>query len=245
VTRQAIDAVGDRLQGAEVFFMDRVSRAALTLAARAADAGAIIMFEPAGKSDPKLFAEAMRIAHIVKYADQRFSEAGGAMASGSATLLEVQTMGVQGLRYRHRLGDQPPEWMHLPAVSAPQFLDSCGSGDWCSAGLLSKIARAGVVGLKSANREGLSAALRYGQALAAWNCAFEGARGGMYAVEHERFDDLIDQIIEGRLGGPMPGPPETTDETVSCPACPPTMRSRRARAGTSQSRKKNAQRNAA
>lgn len=221
ITRQAVDAVGHGLNGAQVFFMDRLSRAALTLAARAADAGAIIMFEPSGKSDPKLFAEALQLAHIVKYADQRLSEAGGAMASDSATILEIQTMGIEGLRYRHRLA-KPTDWTHFPAVSAPQFLDSCGSGDWCSAGLLSKIGSEGLAGLKSTTSENLASGLRYGQALAAWNCAFEGARGGMYAVERDRFDNLIGQILAGRLGGPIPGPKNVVEETVSCPACPPT-----------------------
>lgn len=245
VTRQAVDAVGDGLSGAQVFFMDRLSRAALTLAAHAADAGAIVMFEPSGKSDPKLFAEALQLAHIVKYADQRLSQAGGAMAGDSATLLEVQTMGVEGLRYRHRLVEQPSDWVHLPAVGAPQFLDSCGSGDWCSAGLLSKIARTGLSGLRAASTDNLASGLRYGQALAAWNCAFEGARGGMYAVERERFDDLIAQILDGRLGGPIPGPKAMVEESVSCPACPPAKRDRPKQPRNSQSRSKMVRRNAA
>lgn len=226
VTRQAIDAVGDGLNGAQVFFMDRLSRAALTLAAQAADSGAIVMFEPSGKSDPKLFAEALQLAHVVKYADQRLAEAGGAMVRESATLLEVQTMGAEGLRYRHCLADQPSDWAHLPAVAAPQLLDSCGSGDWCSAGLLSKIARTGLSGLRAASTEDLVGALRYGQALAAWNCAFEGARGGMYAVERDHFDDLIDQILNGRLEGPIPEPKAAVEEAVSCPSCVPTYRGR-------------------
>lgn len=244
VTRHAVDAVGDELDGAQVFFMDRLSRAALTLAARAADAGAIVMFEPSGKSDPKMYAEALQLAHIVKYADQRLREAGGAMASDSATILEIQTMGVEGLRYRHRIATQS-DWTHLPAVSAPQLLDSCGSGDWCSAGLLSKIAGAGLPGLKRADTENLTSALRYGQALAAWNCAFEGARGGMYAVDRDRFDDLIGQILDGRLGGPIPGPKSTVEGTVSCPACPPTPRGRPARLRSSPSPRKMVRRNVA
>lgn len=226
ITRHAVDVVGDGLKGGQVFFMDRLSRAALTLAAHAIDAGAIVMFEPSGKSDPKLFSEALKLAHIVKYADQRLSEAGGAMAGESATLLEVQTLGIEGLRYRHRLSGQPSDWTHLPAVEAPQLLDSCGSGDWCSAGLLSKIAGRGLAGLKSASAENLTSALRYGQALAAWNCAFEGARGGMYVAERDRFDDLIGQILAGCLKGPMPGSDVMADESVTCPACPPPIRHR-------------------
>lgn len=244
VTRQAIDAVGDRLNRTQVFFMDRLSRAALTLAARAADAGAIVMFEPSGKSNPKLFSEALQLAHIVKYADQRLSEA-GAMASNSATLLEVQTMGIQGLRYRHRLAAQSSDWMHLSAVSTLRFLDSCGAGDWCSAGLLSKIAGAGLSGLKSASVEKLTSALRYGQALAAWNCAFEGARGGMYAVERDRFDDLIGRMLDGRLGSPIPGPKPTVGESVSCPACPPAKRDRPRRPRNLSTRSKRVHRSVA
>ena len=71
VTRKAVDTVGANIAEAQVFYMDRVSRAALTFAARASEAGAIVMFEPSGRSDPKLFAEAMQLAHIVKYSDQR------------------------------------------------------------------------------------------------------------------------------------------------------------------------------
>ncbi len=226
VTRHVVGAVGDALTGGQVFFMDRVSRGALTLAAQASDAGAVIMFEPAGKSDPKMFEEALQLAHIVKYADQRLSDAGGAMASGNATLLEIQTLGAEGLRYRHRLSERPSEWKHLPAVRAPQFLDSCGSGDWCSAGLLTKLACKGHSGLKSSTEESLAGALRFGQALAAWNCAFEGARGGMYAVERQSFDTLIDKILDGSLGGPIPGSRALDVEMITCPACPPAKRDR-------------------
>lgn len=219
VTRQAVDLVGDGLDGSQVFFMDRLSRAALTLAARAADAGAVVMFEPSGKSDPRLFAEALKLAHIVKYADQRLSEAAGTMESHSATILEIKTMGNEGLRYRHRLA-KLSDWIHLPSVNAPQYLDSCGSGDWCSAGLLSKIAGGGLAGMKSASVDSLRSALRYGQALAAWNCAFEGARGGMYAVERDHFDDLVQQILNGHLRDPIPTPTATAEEAIKCPACP-------------------------
>jgi sugar/nucleoside kinase (ribokinase family) len=220
ITRRAVDAVGDGLNGAQVFFMDRLSRAALTLAARAKDAGAVVMFEPSGKSDPKLFAEALQLAHIVKYSDQRLSEAGGAMSSPSATILEIQTMGNEGLRFRHR-SEKLSDWMHLTSLSAPQLMDSCGSGDWCSAGLLSKIAGAGLSGMKSASIEQLTGALRFGQALAAWNCAFEGARGGMYAVNRDHIDDLVGQILDGCLRGPIPRPKAMVEEAISCPACPP------------------------
>lgn len=220
VTRQAVDAVGEGIARAKVFFLDRVSSAALTLAERAGESGAVVMFEPVNKSDPKLFAEALRIAHIVKYADQRLNNVGDAMAEDAATLIEIQTLGVNGLRYRHRLAGKVSDWEILPAFVAPRFLDSCGSGDWCSAGLLSKIASAGLSGLKSGSVERLRKAMCYGQAMAALNCAFEGARGGMYNVERKHFDELVLSILQDRVDFPIPEQKFDNSENVSCPACP-------------------------
>ena len=120
VTRAAVDAVAPNLPSSSVFFMDRVSRAALTLAARASKEGAVVIFEPSGKSDPKLFQEAIQLAHIVKYADQRLREVGGAMDDETSTLLEIKTSGSKGLQYRHRLGRRASKWLHLHAVAAPR-----------------------------------------------------------------------------------------------------------------------------
>jgi fructokinase len=51
----------------------------------------------------------------------------GMMAEDAATVIEVQTLGEQGLRYRHRLGKTVSNWTSLGAVSAPWLADSCGS----------------------------------------------------------------------------------------------------------------------
>jgi hypothetical protein len=48
--------------------------------------------------------------------------------SDSAVLLEVQTLGDRGLRYRHRLGRGAPRWMHLNAIPALRLADTCGAG---------------------------------------------------------------------------------------------------------------------
>jgi hypothetical protein len=44
----------------------------------------------------------------------------------------------------------------------------------------------------------LQAAIDFSQALAAWNCGFLGARGGMYAVSKGEFQRTIRQILEQR-----------------------------------------------
>jgi sugar/nucleoside kinase (ribokinase family) len=188
VTLGAVAAVAPALRGASAIFLDRVSPAALALAQRAAAEGAVVVFEPQSPgNDSRMFAAAMRIAHVVKYADQRLPEVA---ADDAATLLEVQTLGARGLRYRHRLGRGVSDWIFFDAVPAARVVDTCGSGDWCTAGLIAKAAASGLAGFRNAGADGVDAALRYGQGLAAWNCGFEGARGGMY-VDEEQHDVQI------------------------------------------------------
>jgi fructokinase len=225
VTKESVEAVAPSLEECNVFFMDRLSRAALTLAAQASAQGGIVVFEPSGKSDPKLKAEALKLSHIVKYADERLTAVGGAMARGSATLLEIQTRGSQGLRFRHRLGGSVSAWKQLSAITPPRLADTCGSGDWCTAGLIAKIGSGGQVGLRKSGVRGIEAALQYGQALAAWNCGFEGARGGMYAVERSLFDDQIDAVASGRPESVLVESRRISrsNRPVVCPACPPDV----------------------
>ncbi|MCQ4634557.1 carbohydrate kinase [Shinella sp. CPCC 100929] len=220
VTQNAIESILPALSQSSVFFLDRVSRAALSLAAEAARSGAIVVFEPSGKSDEKLFSEALHIAHIVKYSDQRLPDAGGTMTGDHATLVEIQTLGSQGLRYRHRLAGVPSEWLNLPAVPAPRLVDTCGSGDWCTAGFLAAAASKGVEGLRKDGGQGIASALRFGQALAAWNCGFEGARGGMYVLGREEFERQIDAIVSGKPLLRVVERPQSTEPSVACPACP-------------------------
>jgi sugar/nucleoside kinase (ribokinase family) len=236
VTLDAVETVAPSLPKSSVFFMDRLSRAALRLAVRASDEGAIVIFEPSSRSDPTLFAEALRIAHIVKYSDQRLAAVDGVMRGDSATLLEVKTLGAEGLKYRHRLGRTASEWAHLSAVPAPRLSDSCGSGDWCTAGLLAKVAVGGQKGFRSGGAAAIKCALRYGQVLAAWNCGFEGARGGMYAVDRETFMQQVEALVSGRKVVVTEVAKTVQGSVVPCPACPPDE-PRGKRRGTTASRR--------
>lgn len=181
VTRAVVERVAPYVPGTSVFFFDRVSRGALDLAAQAAEDGAVVMFEPSGRGDEKTFKEALGLAHIVKYADQRMADLSGDDA-GKNLRLEVQTLGSAGLRFRLPRNRRNPGWRTLDASPANVVRDSSGSGDWCTAGVLSKLAVDGVDTLEQATASSITATLRFGQQLAAWNCAFEGARGGMYAL---------------------------------------------------------------
>ena len=221
VTMDAVAPVAPALTGASAFFLDRVSRASLMLAAEAAAQGAVVVFEPSGKATPKLMAEALALAHIVKYSDDRLDSLDGVMGPNAATLVEVQPLGDKGLRFRHRFGKVPSAWSELAAIAAPRVADTCGSGDWCTAGLVAKATIGGRAALKAAGARGVRTALRYGQALAAWNCGFEGARGGMYAVPHSDFETAVTNLIDGRpaVVGTVSTVPDR-DSLVACPACP-------------------------
>src|SRR5207253_1304143 len=55
----------------------------------------------------------------------------------------------------------------------------------------------GVLGFRKITGGELKESVRFGQALAAWNCRFEGARGGMYEVTKKDFDRDIAHLLEG------------------------------------------------
>ena len=222
ITIDAAETIKPALAGASVFFLDRLSRGTLTLAAEASARGALVVFEPSSKSTDKFMAEAVALAHVVKYADRRLAGVLGVVGNDSAVLLEVQTLGDKGLRYRHRLGRGAFSWMHLKAIPAPRLADTCGAGDWCTAGLITKAAVGGQEGFRRVGARGVRAALRYGQVLAAWNCGFEGARGGMYAVSETAFTSQITGMLNGRHDSIYNAPLGSTPASVvTCPACPP------------------------
>jgi fructokinase len=220
ITRTVVDTIAPHLASAKVFFMDRLSRGILDLAALAAQNGALIMYEPSGVAEPRLLREAIELAHVLKYADARLSEIEKAWTESAATAIEIQTMGDRGLRYRHELGGKRSNWLSIPAVNTPRLVDTCGSGDWFSAGLLTEIFRLQPAGLSKLKAAQLTQALHYGQALAAWNCGFEGARGGMYASTKIAFQRQIAKLLEGGTPAlPTATKANVKAESLACPAC--------------------------
>lgn len=181
----------------DVFFFDRVSRGAIILAKAFAQSGALVFFEPSSVSNRRLFEEAVGLAHILKYSYDRIHEVPG-LSSSKGPLLEIQTVGSEGVRYRHRLTDSRlNEWINIPAPRCNTIRDTAGAGDWCSAGIIQSVGANGCAGLRSASEQQIVDALRFGQALAAWNCKFEGARGGMYSADKKSFQNNIREVLSG------------------------------------------------
>lgn len=198
VTIKAVEEILPSLEKSAVFFFDRVSPGILRLVRHYADHGSLIVFEPSGTNDPKLFREALKHTHILKYSQQRAHSFSDLLAK-SAPLLQIETLGEDGLRYKCNLPEvSSAGWRRLEGFDAPSLKDTSGSGDWCTAGILSKIGAGGARALDILDEAEVVDALRYGQALAAWNCSFEGARGGMYRVSKHEFKKAISQIILGQ-----------------------------------------------
>jgi len=217
------EEIGPKLEKTQVFFFDRASAGAIILARAAAKAGALVMFEPCGIGNPIQFRQAWQTAHVVKYSHERLSEL-PEMNVESSPLLVIETLGDAGLRYRHvSSGRQAMRWVDLEAIPVEGLQDSAGAGDWCTAGFLSKTAAGGRKGFARASNDQIRQALRYGQALASWNCRYEGARGGMYAVSKAEFHSQVGKILSGERRLISKGPdelPKSVDAAGGfCRAC--------------------------
>jgi sugar/nucleoside kinase (ribokinase family) len=191
------EEIAPELKDASVFFFDRVSPGALVLAKAAAKSGVLVVFEPSGIGNPILFRQAWEIAHVVKYSHERLSDFPEMDVENNPRLI-IETLADAGLRYRWRkAGTQLGAWVESEALPVDDLQDAAGSGDWCTAGILSQVATKRYAGFSRATDETIAKAIRYGQALAAWNCRFEGARGGMYSVTKQQFHSQVNEIMAG------------------------------------------------
>jgi sugar/nucleoside kinase (ribokinase family) len=196
VFSSSLTGIGDDSVKGQVFFLDRVSKAGLLMAEATAKNGALVFFEPSGVKDPVTFRKILSVAHVFKYSHERFRDLNESVSSVSPNL-EVETLGSGGLRYRANLPRYKTGWIHLNAFPTHTFLDAAGAGDWCTSGILHVLGQDGVDSLMNSSLAKIHRALSLGQALAAWNCQFEGARGGMYSVSKKAFRRDITNIISG------------------------------------------------
>jgi sugar/nucleoside kinase (ribokinase family) len=195
VLASAVESIVPRLGKPQVFFLDRVSRGAILLARACIAKGAVVFFEPAGFGEPRLFREALELAHILKYSHERVRSFHG-VRNSTGPLLEIETLGTEGLQYRSRIAfARTNGWKRLEAYEVADLRDAAGAGDWCTAGIIFKLAQRGLNGIIEARRPQVEGALRFGQALAAWNCGYMGSRGGMYTVDKKTLQFQVQNII--------------------------------------------------
>ncbi len=198
VVASSVEHIINRVKTPTVLFIDRPSRGAVVLAKAAAEKGAIVFFEPSAGGSPAHFQEVMRLSHVLKYSKD-FRDRVRPFIRQSKPLLEIETLGDAGLRYRIRMPRcRDSKWHRVAALDPGLVIDRGGAGDWCSVGIIHRLCSSGLNDLRNFTQDQIREGLRFGQAMAAWTCAFEGARGGMYSVERKSFHFQIEKILSGR-----------------------------------------------
>jgi fructokinase len=168
------------------FFFDWDSPGSLLAARHFRQAGALVVWEPSYVGPEVDLDGAISVAHIVKSSAAQLP--GFADSLPLEVPLVIETRGALGLRYRHS-----GHWYEMAAFNVSPVRDAAGAGDWVTAATIHALAQSGL------EDDGqVRDALRLGQALAACNCAFEGARGACYAVPRERFLSAAARLLFGR-----------------------------------------------
>lgn len=160
------------------FFFDRSGPVTIALAKEARDNGAIVMFEPDSLRNGKRFDEALQVSHIVKYSAERISQSiePWLRQIDRKPRLIVETLDGGGLRYMIRPGARrQSHWNLQEPFFVKDPIDQAGAGDWCSAGLISRILSSSPDGRWRSRT--IRRALAFGQALAAASILFAGPRG--------------------------------------------------------------------
>lgn len=199
VTLTVASQVIPHLFPAEVLFIDRISPSTIALAKAARQQGVIVYFEPSSVRDSRQFRSLLSLCHVVKYSQDRIDDIGD-MHAYPNLLLEIQTLGRAGIRFRTRLAGQRNIWQSQEAEQSISLVDSTGSGDWFTASLIDTLCRRGLEQLQQFSLQEIAGALHVAQGVAAWNCGFVGARGGMYEIKKEAFDELIRTLKGGTRG---------------------------------------------
>src|ERR1700685_1043195 len=218
LTLESLPSILPHLKDSFVLFIDRVSPSSLALARQAVEENIVVFFEPPSASDDKNFRALLDCATIVKYSHDRIDELDTA---GSRRLLEIQTMGRGGLRFRTKLADFGDHWHHLDAQPILNLIDSAGAGDWLSVGLIQSACQGGLRRLSKLSRTALLRSLALGQSLAAWNCGFIGARGGMYDARVDEIPQIVkSHLIESTKQSATHAPrPDFQDFSQVCESC--------------------------
>jgi len=219
----------NELTNLRCFLFDRVSPGALRLAARAKELGAIVIFEPPSLKNEAQFQKAMTICDILKYSNEHAKQQ-DRLAYESLAWLVIETLGEEGLRYRLRSNGKTGNWKMLSAFRINSLVDTAGAGDWCTAGIIHMLLEDAREATKKASEEKIVDAIRFGQALGALNCGYEGARGVMYHLSRERFDNEVSVILSRKesstpVDDMISAKPQWSRRRI-CPACNSSGRKR-------------------
>jgi fructokinase len=188
---KSLETIQNKFPKSNVFYFDRASPSAFETAKLLKKQDTIIFFEP-----PKfihgddVFFKCLQISDVVKHC---YDQSEDTEKSGISIPLEIQTMGEKGLRYKAKFLKHKT-WKEMSAYPVHNLVDAAGSGDWLTAGLIQILFQHKSKHTPSEKR--LEYALKFGQAMAALNCKYVGARGIMYNLSKQKLFNLVDQTIQ-------------------------------------------------
>ncbi|WP_298189530.1 PfkB family carbohydrate kinase [Metallibacterium sp.] len=194
----------------DVFFADRLSDAILALAGAARNQGAFVVYEPSDPADEPWAGAMFALADMVKYSGDRASALPWLQAGD---YLEVRTSGAQGLQWRWP-GKAVPGWRSMEAVRASRVVDTCGAGDWLTAGILVGLLEPLKCLQDQTSPSVLEEVLRSAQHLAAWSTGYAGARGALYES-----GPAVARTIMQRAAPAEPDPFGESTAAVTCLVC--------------------------
>ena len=209
---QAVRDGAPAVCGRDVFFVDRLSSAVLELAHLAKAQGVTVVYEPSSRHDRQWMADMLTLADVVKYSSERADALGVAPSEVDADLMLV-TDGPNGAAWR--IGGRTGEWRHQAAVHAPVVVDTCGAGDWFTAGLLMGLYRDRAGSKVPFDPTIIACAVTGASMLAAWSCAYVGARGALYDAHVADFKARI---------RPLFGAARAAHDALTRPAVPAAYR---------------------
>lgn len=192
VLARDVEEITQKQPFANAFYFDRANRASIELAKFNKKNGAVVIFEPSSAKDLKFFKEALEVSHILKFSNDRINNY-QELFPNQQTVLEIETLGKEGLRYRFDKALKAKNWKTIVSYKLDETIikDSAGAGDWCTAGIISQLSSNGADAFINMESSDIENALQYGQALGAINCCFDGARGIMYNINRTSLDKAV------------------------------------------------------
>ncbi|MCM0751651.1 hypothetical protein DEA98_10765 [Brucella pseudogrignonensis] len=155
------------LQTCSIFYADRLSDSILG-AMRCTGRRCRSIFEPSEIGDKELFQRALRLSTILKYSSDRLDDD---LDGISVECIKIVTHGSSGLEVH-----DGTLRIWCSAIDADDVIDTCGSGDMVSVGVIDWLLTEELT-VHELNGRLLVAGVVAGQRLAAANCAYAGARG--------------------------------------------------------------------
>jgi len=188
---KSLESIQNKFPQSNVYYFDRASPSALEIAKIMKEQNAIIFFEPPKFLHDDIFFKCLQISDVVKHC---YNQSEDTERSGINIPLEIQTKGEEGLRYKAKFLKHKT-WKEMAAYPVHNLVDEAGSGDWLTAGLIHVLCQHKSKHAPSEKK--LEFALKLGQAMAALNCYYVGARGIMYNISKRQLFSLVNKIMNG------------------------------------------------